>query len=477
MYQVYHTILIDVYIFHISACNPKESVPPAQVQPTILTAADLDILDVPNSTKKVYSGPVHVQPIRQISLPDTHIFTPSNSETPRSKTIHYDCGPTILMPEPGGNVPVVDDDFSDFQDFKRSPENKTLGNAGITPTLTSVAATKQLLEPIKMDVVPTAINWPEPGQIKDTFDVFSDFIAVDNVETSTPSTSQTAVTGSTLNSVVPNHVPSASGDQFDDDFDKFQSAVPSKTSIENIISAKQINETISLPISSNVKPITKDDFLPISNTQMNNFQIEPPTNFNSLPPKINHTSQPAFEILQPLSINTQNSHKSNSGQILQPLSLESYSQINWPDPGNLQDLSRFNPIETVPTLKNDSSSASGSKHASPARVPKSYVADDDGWGDFVSSKPKQQSKPLSTQHKQQICDEDEWSDFVSSSTVKPPNGVNTISFNVHTNQHIQKTSAPHSKPSNQISIDVPTLNYITPKSNNQKVYSSKHLNL
>lgn len=189
-------------------------------------------------------------------------------------------------------------------------------------------------------------------------------------------------------------------------------------------------------------------------------------------------SQNSFEILKPSpSSSTLQRNQQNSAQILQPLSLESYSQINWPNPGiDLQDLSRFNPIESVHSLKSDTSTSGTSKVSSPVHSivnnVNNDITDDDIWGDFVSSAPKSQATPKTLPI---FNDEDEWTDFVSSPNVKPPNGLNTISFNVQSNLGIQKSSL-HSKYVNkdQNNIDIPTLNYITPKSNNKGVYTDKH---
>lgn len=518
------------------ACNTENESAAVTPGPT-----DLDVFEATLPPKdKIYSSTMGVQPLRQISLPDTHIFTPTDSEIPRSKTIHYDRGPTVLLPQSvmvdnkihtdNVNTPstnpvendIEDNEYWEFQNFKsnsdtnslpgslsnsqqhisqeRKFETATTVNALPKP---SIAYQTELLQPIKVEPAMPSLNWPDPGEVKGVFDDFSDFVSMpshpaekQDSSSSFPAPESHSETPSinrldnlsvrAESSVVPTEVKTID-DGFDDDFDTFKSALPPKTdqfkiALENTSLSSQITEfnngspkldsiksdTISFPsilrpnealtqnvnYFSNTTELTKKSPLP-SGTQMPTNLLQPtPASFTT-----------------PL---TQNQQK--SAQILQPLSLESYSQINWPSPGiDLQDLSRFNPVETLQSLKSDLSVSGTNKVASPvhAKNTVNQVQDDDVWGEFVSSKPKQQqSQPKKPST---FVDDDEWTDFISSTSVKPQNGLNTISLNVHTNSNIQKSvQNKFVKKSNQPPLDIPTLNYITPKTNPHKSYNDKH---
>lgn len=522
----------------LSACNADTRGETAAIEtgPT-----DLDVFEASTSSKpdKIYSSTLNVQPLRHINLPDTHIFTPTDSKTPRSKTIHYESGPTVLLPQavlegnknpsdvaatPTSSTAVVnmDDDYWEFQDFKGTSDTAQIDtiqtaaetNESATPKTTTNTTATQVLQPIKMDPIIPTLNWPDPGEVKETFDDFSDFVSNSswNEKLDTPTTPVALPDNSNfiLESASPSSIAisqpaankaiSSTGDGFDDEFDTFQSALPPKASlefgfanidknslpiVEKVASPNNIpqmtdfdnvfpkvnsfsSDTISFPSTSKTK-----DLLP-SNIDSNpkpevQFDRNVPLKSSSI--QINNTS-----ILQPThaSINATTQGKTKSNQILQPLSLESFSQINWPNPGiDLQDLSRFNPVETLQSLKSDLSTNTHSKVASPVHNQKgSANQPDDDWGEFVSSKPKpHQPLPKKTPV---FADDDEWTDFVSSPSVKPQNGLNTISLNVHTNLNSQKSSNSNKFSMKVNQIDIPSLNYITPKSSSRKTYNERH---
>jgi hypothetical protein len=472
------------------------------------------VFEAPSTkTDKIYSSTLNIQPIRQINLPDTHIFTPTDSETPRSKTIHYDTTHSILMPQqvnvmktqPEGTSSQSssnaenDSEYWEFQDFKGNTDvtnqneehkpNEAIKD--IQPKQNHTYET-QVLQPIKLEPIMPTLNWPNPGEVKETFDDFSDFITKSALISDNPISNLEQESGSNVEeeSTVENKMfgePSQKkSEQLDDDFDMFQSALPSTTNIsqsETGNSAKSVvdqnksnldtifpkinhikSDNISLP---NMRPINDVKQITSNIPKVDESKFKAPPNIK---PIINSN------LLQPTllpSVTQQN--QQNSGQILQPLSLESYSQINWPNPGiDLHDLSRFNPVESLQSLKNDASNLS--KNSSPVHSQKNITnnqAPDEDWGEFVSSAPKPQQalKKQST-----FVDDDEWTDFVSSPSVNPQNGLNTISLNVHTNSNIQKSSnsSKYPRKNNEIPLDIPTLNYITPKTSTQKAYNDRH---
>ncbi|CAK1583672.1 unnamed protein product [Parnassius mnemosyne] len=526
-----------------SCSNENESTTPEK------TSTDLEVFEKVMSTKldKVYPTSLNIQTLRQINLPDTHIFTPSDSETPRSKTIHYDSGPPILFPEsnvsnnkttttvlnsqslPNEIVNKLEDDndYWEFQDFKSTTEtiksptqsvveksNTELDRNNLLQSV-SVPYQPHLLQPIKVEPIAPTLNWPDPGEVKETFNDFSDFVSstpwdgnknnvtvadihenksdvitVDSniVNHSNKTSTFDAVSNETTFNV--NKELNVNAVSYDDDFELFQSAPPplrsnneapcspstSKTTDFDTAFSElsKHNNTIEVRTTKS-SDISAKDALHFTPESCNVLSVQDGFVTNS---PIHPVKTP--NILQPLPACSNNTtrNQNNTVQILQPLSLESYSQINWPNPGiDLQDLSRFNPVETLPSLKSDLSTSSQSKTNSPAHNEKSSVRkeilDDDIWGEFVSSKPKQQipaPKKLPV-----FGDEDEWTEFVSSPSVKPQNGLNTISLNVHTNLSMQKSTNVNklNTKSNQISLDIPTLNYITPKSN-RKTYNDKH---
>lgn len=511
-----------------------------------MTSSDLDVFEAAISTKpdKIYSSTLNVQPLRQINLPDTHIFTPTDSETPRSKTIHYDSGPPVLLPQPvlestkavesypPQKTEKNDDDDNDdedweFQDFKGSsggtvsapqPKEQPLELKPENISKPNVNYQTQVLQPIKMEPLMPSLNWPDPGEVKETFEDFSDFVSKTSWNNEQPHISTFQDSKGTLESnslenisdrltmneiqekEILQPVSQTKSEGFNDEFDTFKSALPSKISMGDLVFDSLSRNTFNnIPNHGAGPSINKDfnctfptfnsnksDTISVDNTTRPNEALtqslgfipipELTTNKNSLPlgnPMSSYLLQPL-----PVSCNATQKHK-KTAQILQPLSLESYSQINWPNPGiDLQDLSRFNPVETLQSLKTELSAGAGgpSKGASPVHLHKNAATkqapDDDIWGDFVSSKPKQtlpKKAPV-------FADDDEWTDFVSSPSATPQNGLNTISLNVHTSSNIQKSSNINkfASKNSKAPLDIPTLNYITPKSSGHNAYNERH---
>ncbi|KAJ8714051.1 hypothetical protein PYW08_007671 [Mythimna loreyi] len=526
------------------SCNTEHESTTITPRPT-----DLDVFEAAMSTKseKIYSTTLSVQPIRQINLPDTHIFTPTDSEIPRSKTIHYDPGPTVLLPQSvatdsknmadktltlNTNSAVEantdESEYWEFQDFKstsdasslpslanhpKTPEEMNLQTATTVNALPqpSIAYQTQLLQPIKVEPSMPTLNWPDPGEVKVAYDDFTDFISSSQpterqdgaiiqpheLEAQINIASKSEYSNDLKEKTKEpfNELAKPENDGFDDDFDTFQSAMPSEVarndfktntfgnSVTQMPSGRQTHFEYVSPKSNNIK----SDSISFTTMPRPNEALTHNLSYNSNTIELTNRSSLSTNtpvqasVLQPTpasfsALNTQNQR--TTGQILQPLSLESYSQINWPSPGiDLQDLSRFNPVETLQSLKSDLSVSGHSKGASPVHTQKSSVAnqstDDDVWGDFVSSKPKQQ--PSQLKKPPVFAEDDEWTDFISSPSVKPQNGLNTISFNVYTNSNNQKSVQNKvAMKNNQLPVDIPTLNYITPKTNPHKTYNDKH---
>lgn len=519
-------------LFPIPACN-KESTRETTAEPR---PTDLDVFEAPmtKKTDKIYSSALSVQPIRQINLPDTHIFTPTDSETPRSKTIHYD-NPTVLLPQTTisnkihadavhpqpstSSITNADtDDYWEFQDF-RGPSTSTSNTSQTITKKTENESSNstygtQLLQPIKIEPIMPSLNWPDPGQVKETFDDFSEFISNSTLSTgkqeetsNQPDVKAFATQPEPTNTVTSTEVATdktPAVDTVEDDFDTFQSAPPTNSKYINFSSLSQ--DAISRSDNNAPQKVTDFEFAfpkaESSNSSLSNIKRKgsivqnqisvAPKQLNSItkstdlsskivpPPQANsHIANTS--LLQPIPSSSSNAMLHNhqkSGQILQPLYLESISQINWPNPGiDLQDLSRFNPMDTVHTLSSEFSTNNHSKSSSPVHSQKSShssQAMDDDWGEFVSSAPKQQ--PPAPKKQPTFVDEDEWTDFISSPSVKPQNGLNTISLNVHTN--IQKSANATKFTKNQMPLDIPTLSIITPKSiNNKKIKDSHFENL
>lgn len=516
--------------FSISACNTEAVRDTAAAEPR---PNELDVFEAAKTKKtdKIYSSTLNMQPMRQINLPDTHIFTPTDSETPRSKTIHYD-NSTVLLPQSTisnktanetlppqpstSSAPSADtDEYWEFQDFRGASTLNTNPSVQKSENEPSKSYGTQLLQPIKIEPIMPTLNWPDPGHVKETFEDFSDFIS-----NSTLSTSNTQEIASTSNqpdvkalAIQPEPTITVTSTEMttnkspavialDDDFDTFQSALPSSSKGIDVTSLNHdaLSSTSNLSPQTAPQKVSDFDFefpkvegassstsnmFKAKNSMRNQMSFAPNqlnriTKTTDLTTKIAPPPQfdnqiPSTSILQPIPSSSSNIALQNhqkSGQILQPLSLESISQINWPNPGiDLQDLSRFNPMDTVLTLSSDLNTNSHSKSSSPVHSHKSShnsQAMDDDWGEFVSSAPKQQPP----KKQPTFVDEDEWTDFISSPSVKPQNGLNTISLNVHTN--IQKSANATKFTKIQLPLDIPTLSIITPKSGNNKKLNDRH---
>ncbi|CAB3245769.1 unnamed protein product [Arctia plantaginis] len=529
-------------IWNDSFTEGQESCNTENVSATITSGStDLDVFESSAATKadKIYSNTIGVQPLRQINLPDTHIFTPTDSEVPRSKTIHYDHAPAVLLPQTAPDTinekhviktpnikstlenNVDDSEYWEFQNFKSNsdkseqvlPQENNLKTAKIVNTLPkpNMAYQTELLQPIKVESTMPSLNWPDPGEVKEAFDDFSDFVSSSQSTTEKQDSHSIQSLKPRLEQMNINKLDSFSVhtdktnvvseftnpdiNALDDDFDTFQSAQPSNSTSKVFKRSFSENPTNQTPIShitefDKASPkfdSTKSESISFGSTSRptealtQNLSFIPNKTEQSPKSLLSLSSQMQTNLLQPTpasfsAVNLQNQQKST--QILQPLSLESYSQINWPSPGiDLQDLSRFNPVETLHSLKSDLSVSGLNKAASPIHTAKNTMvnqgADDDVWGEFVSSKPKQQQ--AQPKKPSVFVDDDEWTDFISSPSVKPVNGLNTISLNVHTNSNIQKSvQNRYAKKGNQPPLDIPTLNYITPKSNPHMSYNDKH---
>ncbi|GBP24348.1 hypothetical protein EVAR_9446_1 [Eumeta japonica] len=528
----------------MSACSNDNGTSSDRVQ----QEADEFSQTLPTKSEKIYPNTLNLQPIRQINLPDTHIYTPTDSEIPRSKTIHYDIGAPILIPQLANDTTktkydtsendVADDEYSEFQNFQcgtnlhphsvnPQPPDKDKQNNSIIETIpTFNLESNSVLQPIKVEPKLPTLNWPDPGEVKEMFEDFSDFAAhsvwnknkeneipdsMNTLKSEVPlfstvtNTSDTAVTPISLNTN--SHIDkNICMTDFDDEFDTFQSALPISNSSQAFQTLSTDIKEIEKPMDSDrVQTITPEQFinktkesefssfvlsdlnqlsdynnsgdcmtLKMVNQAVNeNGAVSTPVSTIAKTTTLTHNSLVAdTKILHPIPASSvvTNHSKQASGQILQPLSLESYTQINWPNPGiSLQDLSAFNPVKTIQTIKSEAS-GSHSKNATPSHVQKNQATDDEMWSDFVSVNPKTNPQLK----KQTFTEDDEWSDFVSSPNVNPHNGLNTISLNVHTNLSKQNSLA-HSK-HKQVNkhIDIPTLNYITPKSNTNRAYTDRH---
>lgn len=82
-----------------------------------------------------------------------------------------------------------EDEYSDFQDFQATtsiskPEAGTSTQQiqePVVPPVKPAAENNQyainLLQPIKLEPTTPTLNWPDPGEVKTTFDDFSDFVS------------------------------------------------------------------------------------------------------------------------------------------------------------------------------------------------------------------------------------------------------------------------------------------------------------
>ncbi|XP_050353939.1 uncharacterized protein LOC126775846 [Nymphalis io] len=498
------------------SCSPDSDIAKSE---TMKRPTDLDVFgnELSTNSNNIYSSTINVQPLRHINLPDTHIFTPTDSETPRSKTIHYDSEPSSLATQPdveninnkseqtilqSNSIPDNDNEYWEFQDFKgiitpvsTNMVDQTAEPSTVVKSLSNIPTTKaeityqtQILQPIKLEPIIPTLNWPDPGEVKETFEDFSDFVSSNSWNEKDTTTSKTDV--QTFDPKLNTVELEANINKIDDEFETFQSAPVSNTELDFSSNAKNtISNSFSSPMTENLENtslkiesniVTGSNNLLVENKGSiftNNSGLQDVTlKKTDVKPNNQFNSDILLPITSSAGATVRNQH--NTVQILQPLSLESYSQINWPNPGiDLQDLSRFNPMNSLDSLKSDVS-ASNSKIASPAHnsshTVHHEVADDDIWGEFVSNVPKTQQ--ISPKKNITFADDDEWTDFVSSPSLKPQNGLNTISLNVHTNSSLQKAANQNkfASGSNQIQLDIPSLNYITPKSNSRGKYMEKH---
>ncbi|XP_077300368.1 aftiphilin [Arctopsyche grandis] len=550
---------------------------------------------------------------RKINLPDTHIFTPTDSETPWSHTIHYNDENFNSFQDPPSNdfkTSDVDkivvthnesfDEFDDFQSHKTGDIVSTGDNvyadikedAFKVDSLSTIAAVDKgnailnvpvkdepddfgdfqsaeaiaastrthftntnLLEPVKLSPMAPIVNWPAPGEVKSSdFNDFSDLndislpVSTTNVNTldngfmdalsdlsslpnlplgSTqfilkeskivsdanvadsvepvqmqPNEKHTRINQSdfsvdftefSTNSITTkesisnvsniNILPTNNGSNVDD-FDDFQSVkfVPFPNNVPN----KEIALQPSLTIFENGPSKAKNDMRPVVNYSLNSYE-KPPL-------------EPTYARRQ----TEEYSSKSSSQQILQPLSLENYSQINWPNPGiDFQDLARFNPVDSIKSYSEvkENTKASNSSSVDPSN-------DDEGWSDFVSTKPvaSQHSSTKPTMPNMLSCngfgianssnpsmdDSVDWSDFVSSTVPsKNTNELKTISQNIHSQSTVNnpsysyknsnlptaksKTAIQSSMPPN-VNI-LPNLTYVSSKTNTNRNYSNHFQNL
>lgn len=510
------------------SCNKKNE---AAITEKKLKVSNTFENSLPTNCDNTYSKKITVQPLRQISLPDTHIFTPTDSQIPRSKTIHYDTGPTVILPEIEPNnsnfhtensmeEPEEKTEFSnlesseywEFQNYKCPPKLSTELEVTSIQTMASTSDESQkrnknyqceLLEPIKIIPDMPKLNWPEPGEVKEAFDDFSDFLSSPSWNKQPKDMQFKPIESRTIENhtdIKIEETKPSFDSSFDDEFDTFQCALPSQNANEvickdNVVTNPKLQELHSIPLTmmqnlSFDEAFSKLNLNTSDTVSPSNLQRPSETSAKTLPSmssfKQSSSKNPmpfskqlqSTTILQPTPASSTFHNNQNTAQILQPLSLESYSQLNWPSPGiDLQDLSRFNPVETLHSLKSDLSASTSNKTSSPVHNPKNNgtnsAADDEVWGEFISSKPKSQ---LTIQNKTcNFGDDDEWTDFVCNPNVKPQNGLNTISLNVHTNLNMLKNSYQNKVVKNSPPpLDIPTLNYITPKTNNHKTYTEKH---
>lgn len=553
---------------------------------------------------------------RKINLPDTHIFTPTDSETPWSHTIHYNDENFNNFQDPLSNdfkTSDVDkivvthnesfDEFDDFQSHKTgdvvvTSENvyaNTREDAFKVDSLSTVIAidkadsilnvpvkdepddfgdfqsaeaiaassrthfaNSNLLEPVKLSPMTPVVNWPAPGEVKSSdFNDFSDLndvslpVSTTNANTldngfmdalSDLSSLSNLPLGSTQfilkeskiisdgiagnsNYIEPVQMQpnekqtNKSQSDFSVDFTEFStnSITTEEQSLSNV---SNIN---MLPMNNESNVDDFDDFqsakfVPFTNNVLNKeIALQPSfTNFENGPSKAKNDIRPVMNYslnsyekppLEPTYARRQTeeySSKSSSQQILQPLSLENYSQISWPNPGiDFQDLTRFNPVNSIKSYSEvkDNTKASNSSTVDPSN-------EDDGWSDFVSTKPaaSQHSSTKPTMPNMLSCngfgianlsnpsmdDSVDWSDFVSSTVPsKNTNELKTISQNIHSQSTVNNPSYSYknpnlptakSKSAVQSSMPpnvniLPNLTYVSSKTNTNRNYNNHFQNL
>lgn len=605
-------------IFIVLACNERGDEIPN-------VSRSIDVHNVPEESNKI-EKPLHPTALnigRKINLPDTHIFTPTDSETPWSHTIHYNDENysdfhsaasndskvinSEITPDPRSesiNVSESVDDFDDFQCHKI--ENNTgFDNVNISKinTLDIVNAEKtsihnftndslpasiskkeesddfgdfqtadgtfasvpkltnnsNLLEPVKITPSAPVVNWPEPGEVKSLdLDDFNDFSSVPFSQTPSninvnpienvvsPPTDMaylpSLVTGpklfilkeskieSNANSVdniqkepiqayVNDKIFSNSQNQSvsNSQYDGFSDFV-SNSSSKKDSNAIQINEDKNMPKTSTYDRGDEFDDFQCANfvPSMTNFeqkdtpQVLAPENHIPFPSKadLKPTSNYASyydKPLEPITNRRQSIEplsKNSSQQILQPLSLENFSQINWPNPGmDIQDLTRFNPVNSIKSYSEPKDNTKNSNSTS------NEQSNDDDWSEFVSIKPTMTNtsvKPImpnmlscngfgiTNVTNSNIDDSEDWSEFVSSTTTQKNNSeLKTISQNIHSQSTINTPSYAHKNSNvnmtrtkstlqNNVPSNVnilPNLTYVSPKANINKNYNNHFQNL
>lgn len=604
-------------IFIVLACNERGDDAPNVTHST-------DVHSAPEESGKI-EKPLHPTVLnigRKINLPDTHIFTPTDSETPWSHTIHYNDENyndfhsaaskdskiinSDTTPDPRSeNVNVADnaDDFDDFQCHKIDDEpgfddvNSKIDTLDILNavkmTISSIACdsmpgsvskeesddfgdfqtadatfssvpkftnNSNLLEPVKITSSAPVVNWPEPGEVKSLdLDDFNDFSSASFSQTPSNININSAdnfVSPPTDISYLPNL---ATGPKlFILKESKIESSINStdNTQTEPIQTYVNDKNFSSIKVIMNQNQIVSDsdgfsDFVSNVDSKKDSIQINEDKNLtpqmgasrvdefddfqhvNFVPPMTNYEQKETQHVLasenhiafqskpdlkpasnytsyydKPLEPTTnrrqsiETSSKNSSQQILQPLSLENFSQINWPNPGmDIQDLTRFNPVNSIKSYSEPKDNAKNSNSTN------NEQSNDDDWSDFVSIKPTTTSasvKPtmpnmlscngfgIANAANSNIDDSEDWSDFVSSATTPKNNSeLKTISQNIHSQSTINTPSYAHknsnvamtrTKPSLQNNVPsnvniLPNLTYVSPKANMNKNYNNHFQNL
>lgn len=448
------------------------------------------------------------------------------------------------------------DKFDDFGDFHSATIEEQI------PRRSIILPPVGVLEPVKLSPMVPVVNWPSPGEISNT--AFGDFSDTNNHNQATsisrpsemPHINKLPQVSGPVSFILKeskidadtcamdnSQTPVSKTSAVSDDFSDFQSVsripftnhskIPSSFR-DTLITTHAVSENVAESVFSNSANPLNDDFNDFQSVEFNpvyaNYQEKPKVNNNyySQPAPVQYHEHPmpgftpnphmpeytfsanniAKPTLDPTPIQAQRVEdtvsKNATQQILQPLSLENYSQINWPDPGiDLQDLSRFNPINSIQS------------YSEPKTTPKntnshSITADDDGWSDFVSIKPSNPppnpyfpppqntyTQNLNTYGQnsstfvssQPADDAEDWSDFVSGAVVpcRNLNEVKTISQNIHSqsgnmNSPYYKNPGPAVVPPSlkgqQSPVSVlPHLTYISPKANVSRFNNSHFQNL
>lgn len=448
------------------------------------------------------------------------------------------------------------DKFDDFGDFHSATIEEQI------PRRSTILPPVGVLEPVRLSPMVPVVNWPSPGEISNL--AFGDFSDTNNHSQETrislpseiPHINKLSQVSGPISFILKESKIDAETCTMDDKqtvsvsdgFSDFQSVsrIPftkqSKTPSsfrDTLITTHAVSENVAESVFSNSANQLNDDFDDFQSVEFNpiytNYQEKPKVNnYYSQPAPIQYQehAMPSFTPnphMPEYTFSANNTAKPTSGptliqaqrvedtssknatqQILQPLSLENYSQINWPDPGiDLQDLSRFNPINSIQS------------YSEPKTTPKNTnshsTTDDDGWSDFVSIKPNNPppnpyfppprntyTQNLNTYghnsgtfvSSQPADDAEDWSDFVSGAVVpsRNLNEVKTISQNIHsqsgnmspyyknpgpaaTPPSIKGQQSPvTAKPAVPISV-LPHLTYISPKANVSRFNNTHFQNL